>query len=115
MRVKLAVFNVWMFSFGARDHFGGEVNADAVGGLQVGNQASHAAANFKDALVGIDEKFVNFDDSAVIPASQAAPAISFFGDSVPVGDAGLLIGFACCVKWWGYFHGGMILPEYFVR
>jgi hypothetical protein len=70
-----------------------------------------AAADLQHALVGVDEKSVDFVQAAVIPASHATPVVALLGDLVPMGDVCLLVEFACFVKRYVYIHSGVILPE----
>jgi hypothetical protein len=49
----------------------------------------------------------------MVPAAQSAPGIALLGYCVPMVNAGSLILNACFIIRWVYFHGVMILPEYF--
>lgn len=71
----------------------------------MGDQTAHAAANFKHALVGVDEIPIDLNQAVVIPASQSAPVVSFFCNRIPVRDSSLLIGCACFVEKKGFIHG----------
>ncbi len=75
----------------------------------MGDETARAAADLKDALVGVDKIFVDLDQAAVIPASEPCPRIAFLRDLVPMGDAGFLVFHACFIEKWSCFHGGVIV------
>src|SRR5258706_11412893 len=93
MGIHLKIFKFRVMFSCTDDHFMREVNANYVRRLQLCKQIAHAAADLKYALMWGNEKFIDFDQPAMIPFSHAAPMITFFSDRIPMCFAVLIISF----------------------
>ena len=112
MRIELREIQIRDDLFGAGDHLGREVNADAVRGLQVRKQISHSAADLEDALVGVDKVAINFSQTAVIPSPIPRQWSRFCAMEFQFAMRVCLVNNTCFIKEGDVFHSGLILPEY---